>query len=218
MTTPEGSPQTQAVDDGFREAFLGRATTADLKRLDVKGNLVAARRRYVEDTWGKAGVARVVARLEGDARRVFESPPLPFVWINATVLAVVDEAIVVACMEGDVSQMRPFGSAIARADLPVLYRVFFHVGAPWMVVKAAGTMFPLYFRCGAVVASSIDGFTGGAITLTNAMLPRYLCRDGIAGWLEAALELSGARDVRIVHDRCVHEGNDRCGWRLSWTR
>jgi len=209
---------TVTVDDGFRDSFLGRVTLQDLQQLDVKGNLVAARRRYVDETWGNDGVERVRSLLDGDARRVFDQPPLPFVWVPGTVLAAVDEAIVLACMQGDVAQMQPFGAAIARADLPVLYRVFFRVGAPWMVVKAAGTMFPLYFRSGAVVTSSLDGFTGGAITLTKARLPRYLCHWGVAGWLQAALELSGAHDVDIAHDVCAHDGHDRCTWRLTWKR
>jgi hypothetical protein len=144
MLPPADRTHPPAVDDVLRDEMLGRATAADLKRLEVKGNLVAARRRYVEATWGADGVARVLGRLHGDARRVFEHPPLPFVWVDATVLTAVDQAIIATCMRGDVTQMQSFGSAIARADLPALYRVFLHVGAPWMVVKAAGAMFPLY--------------------------------------------------------------------------
>ena len=214
LSTPEPTRSTSAL----RAELLGRATAADLARLFVKGHLVAARRRYVESTWGSLGVTRVTALLTGDALQAFVRPPLPFVWVGGAVVAALDEAIIVSCMDGQCAQMRAFGAVVARDDLPLMYRVFFRVGEPWMVVKLAGAMFPLYFRTDADVASALTGQTGGTITLKKAVMPRYLCRDGIVGWVQGALELSGGKDVRVEHERCVHNGDDACLWRVAWSR
>jgi len=43
-----------------------------------------------------------------------------------------------------------------------------------------------------------------------------LATHGVAGWLTAALELSGAHRVDVREIVCVHDGAPACKWRAEW--
>src|SRR5690348_7724036 len=105
------------------DPVFGRADKTEWKRYEVKGNLVAARARYVEEHWGKDAIADVARRLEGPARALFASRVLPFAWHSLATLAEIDAAIIAGPMGGDVTKMKEFGWAVAKYDLSTLYKM-----------------------------------------------------------------------------------------------
>lgn len=38
----------------------------------------------------------------------------------------------------------------------------------------------------------------------------------LTGWFEGAAEMTGVKNVRIVHDKCMARGNADCQWQLTW--
>jgi hypothetical protein len=38
----------------------------------------------------------------------------------------------------------------------------------------------------------------------------------ILGWMERTMELSGARNLRANHVRCLHRGDDVCRFQGDW--
>jgi hypothetical protein len=126
----------------------------------------------------------------------------------------IDRAIIEGPMQGEITLMTEFGSAIARHDLPLLYRMLFKVGSPAFVVKRLNIAARTYIRESTILVS-VDG-DAARVTLAGRRFPMYFCRYGVSGWFRAALELSGARTPMIEHNGCLHDGDAACSWRLTW--
>jgi len=184
-------------------------------RHEVKGNLLAARPRYVRERWGDAGVRQVAERLHGEVRTIFEAAIMPFTWYPLDVLAAVDRAIVEGPMAGDVTMMKEFGATVARYDLSTIYKVLFKVGTPAFVVRRANVAYSTYIR-GGVLRGETPSSNQGQVTFTQGAFPKYFCRYGIAGWLTAAVELSGGKGVEFEEIECLHDGALHCRWQGRW--
>ncbi|MGH7436180.1 MAG: hypothetical protein ACRENE_10950 [Polyangiaceae bacterium] len=197
------------------DPLLGRPDRSAWREYQIKGNLLAARARYIRETWGEDAVAEVASRLTPDLRAVFDAPLLPFAWYPLSAMTAIDRFVVDGPMKGQVAQMKHFGSTIARYDLPTLYKVLFKLGSPSFILGRMGTVYTTYVRGGAM--RTVAAEKGSArVALVEGDLPYYFCDQGASGWIVAAIELSGGTGVDAVHDRCVHRGDARCEWRCAW--
>ncbi len=197
------------------DPFLGRADR--LGRLDdipCKANWLAARHRYVESHYGHVGVDEVAARLDDEHRRAFINPPPTMAWSNVATVVNIDRAIFEGPMDRDLRRMRRFGAEIAKYDVPGIYRAFFRIGTPGFVMGKIPLVYGQYFRRGAMRTTTGKG--EAEIQLVEVTFPAYLCAHGISGWFDAMMELVGARAPNVEHDKCVHNGDPRCGWRATW--
>jgi hypothetical protein len=199
------------------DPILGRPDKGDWRRYEVKGNLVAARARYITEHWGKDALADVARRLEGPARALFQSEVLPFAWYSMATLAEIDTALIQGPMGGDVSKMKEFGWAVGKYDLSTLYKVLFKLGSPGFIVKRVGVVYGTYIRGGGELVGTGVADGHARVTLTKGVLPRYFCSHGVPGWFSAALELSGGAQVDVRETECLHEGGTRCLWDAKWT-
>jgi hypothetical protein len=194
---------------------LGLSNKGEWRAYHVKGNLLSSRPRYVREQWGDAGYADVASRLPSPARAIFEGNILPFAWYPFPDMAEIDRAIVGGPMGGDVSQMKAFGSTIARYDLPTLYKMLFKIGTPAFFMKRINAVYSTYVRGGAIGTSSVSR-NHAVLAQTKGNLPFYFCDQGIPGWFMAAIELSGGQQVRVIQSECVHTGGARCTWDAEW--
>ncbi len=181
----------------------------------AKGNLVAARHRYVLETWGQEMLDELVGRLSGPAKDLLARPPLPMGWHPLGMLAEVDRVIFDGPMGGDMGRMRRFGFVIADYDLSTLYRVLFKVGSPGFIVRRLPVAYGTYIRHAGTLRIEVDGRTAN-VHLERGLVPHYLCLAGMSGWMEAALTLSGSRQPRVEHVACRHWGDPECRWELGW--
>jgi hypothetical protein len=199
----------------MEDAFWGEsARMSDLESTTCKGNWVAARHHYVSERWGQPGMRAVAERLEPRFREAFLSPPLPFVWKPLAYVAHIDHGIFSGPMERDLGQMRAFGEFISRHDLNALYRMFFKVGTPSFILKRANVIFCQYIRGGTLEPTV--GSTSATIAMHDIVLPYYLCEHGIPGWLQAAMQVAGARDATVQQSRCAHRGDSHCVLEVEW--
>jgi hypothetical protein len=197
-------------------AFLGRRDLlAGIEDVHCKANWIAVRRRYVEDHYGTAGIDEVLRRLSDPAaRRAFLEPPLPMAWTRVGPALAIDRAICEGPMGGSIARMRHFGAEIAKYDVPGFYRAFFRLATPAFVFSKLNMVWSMYFRKGSVRCEVGDG--QAEVHLEGIVLPHYLSAYGITGWLDATLELLGARSpsVRYVHD--PHAGAPHSVWLVRW--
>jgi hypothetical protein len=198
------------------DAVFGRPDATAWHSTQVKGNLLAARPRYVRDQWGDAGMRDVAARLSPEHRAIFESVILPFSWQPFPVMAAIDRAIIDGPMGGDLTLMKRFGATIARYDLPTLYKVLFKIGTPAFLVKRVGVVYQTYIRGGSIASDDVTA-KSAKVTLTAGNMPFYFCDQGIPGWFTAAIELSGGTNVAVRQTACIHHGAARCVWEATWS-
>jgi len=202
---------------GGDEAILGEPRVlAGMERHEVKGNLVAARPRYLREHFGESALEDVAQRLSEPLRKLLLAPTLPFAWYPLRDMAEIDRAIVQGPMHGDVSRMKEFGATIARYDLSTIYKVLFKLGSPAFIVRRINVAYRTYIRGGSMQGETPSN-SSAVVTFVDGAFPLYLCRYGVAGWLTAAIELSGGRRVLVHEKTCRHAGDERCRWEASWS-
>lgn len=181
----------------------------------MKGNLLASRARWIRENGGEAGLDELVEAVPEPGRRFLIEPPLPFAWYPFEPMLAIDREIIRSVMNGRVERMYDLGNAIARYDLSTIYKVLFKLGSPAFIIKRIGIVYGQYLRPGrAVSESSSPG--AATVSLTDVRFPYYFCAHGISGWLHAAIELSGGRNVAVTQVDCVHRGAGECRFELRW--
>src|SRR5262245_12593769 len=98
-----------------------------MRENQIKGNLLGRRAWYVRDRWGQAALDALTAAVPEAARKFLVDPPLTFAWYPFGIMMDIDRAILLGPMGGEIERMTDFGSAIAKHDLPLLYKVMFKV-------------------------------------------------------------------------------------------
>jgi hypothetical protein len=192
-----------------------RSLWLDSSPLRVKGTLIAARPRYVRERWGEAALEDIASRVGPERRHLLYDELLSFRWYPMVDMVALDRAIIDGPMGGDASQMKAFGSEIARYDLPTVYRMLFRFGTPSFVVKRMNIAYATYIAGGSISIAT-PGPGEAELTLRDAVLPAFLCTHGISGWITAALELSGAAGVEVDEVACQHAGDPYCRWHARW--
>jgi hypothetical protein len=188
----------------------------EMRENQIKGNLLGRRAWYVRERWGVDALMTLASTIDETARKyLIETPPLTFAWYSFGVMMDIDRAIIEGPMRGEIGRMKEFGSAIAKHDLPLLYKVLFKVGSPAFIVKRLNMVAKQYIR-----ESSVDvnlaGENEALVSLSGRRFPFYFCAYGVTGWFLAALELSGARAPTVEHTGCLHNGAANCTWTLRW--
>lgn len=194
--------------------FGKRARLDEMRSNGVKGNLMTSRIWYVRDRYGDKELERMAGAVPA-ARRLVDKPPLPFVWSSFGDMMDVDRAILEGPMGGDFEKMREFGGAIAKHDLPTLYKVLFKVGTPRFLLKRVGIVAATYIRDSPMKGEDLsDG--GVRVVQKGTTLPYYFCGFGVCGWFDAAIGLSGGKNIRVIHSKCRHRGDEDCAWDAHW--
>jgi hypothetical protein len=200
----------------FDAVFGDLAHDREMRENQIKGNLLGRRAWYIRDRWGDSAVAAVAAVVPEAARKfLVEAPPLTFAWYPFGVMMDIDRAIVAGPMGGDLERMHEFGSAIAKHDLPLLYKVLFKIGSPTFIVKRLNIVAKQYIR-ESTMSPVMSGDGDALVTQGGRRFPLYFCKYGVSGWFHAALELSGAKHPTVEHASCLHKGDAACSWRLRW--
>lgn len=187
----------------------------EMRENQIKGNLLGRRAWFVRERFGAPVLDAVAAAVPEASRKYLVDPPLTFAWYPFGLMMDIDRAIVEGPMQGELSRMFEFGSAIAKHDLPTLYKVLFKLGSPTFIVKRLNIVARQYIR-DSTVSIEVTGDGRAVVTQGGRRFPMYFCTYGVSGWFHAALELSGARDATVEHATCLHRGDAACTWQLTW--
>lgn len=187
---------------------------SDDSNVRCKGNWLASRPRFVRERLGDSGAERIAAALAPEERALFLKPPLSFTWSPIRHLYLMDEVITREVMGGQVEAMTDFGEAIASYDINILYRAFFRMGSPEFFLARSHLIFNQYMSDGNVRTTTRKG--QAETRLSEVGIPRYLCRFGIAGYMRGAIKAAGGKAIEVVHERCIHDGDEHCVYQSRW--
>lgn len=185
-------------------------------KTQVKGTAVLASIRFVKETFGEEGMAKVAAHLEPEDRERLESPILASAWYPVSFLLGIMKGAkreFGARMPDVVTQM---GRASADYAHTTVYKLVFKVGSPqWIISKASVIFTSFYDRGQMVVTESGAGFANVELREFGEPAPEFCER--IAGWIVRTFELSGAKSVKLDHVTCVCKGAKVCRFEGSWS-
>lgn len=180
----------------------------------VKGSVLKSRLAFVAEHGGADAVARVLAELSPEDQQALK-PVLTMKWYPFEVGKHLDEAIVRVVGGGRRDFFERLGAASAERNLATLHKSFLVEGDPQAFLAKAPQIYALYYETGRREYQR-SGAREGVLTTHDAETfsgPDCLT---VIGWYRRALEMCGARNVRILEDECRARGGAVCRYRVAW--
>ena len=183
----------------------------------VGGNIILARRSFVIDRGGDELWERVLARLPADDATQLRRTLLVTSAYPLELNLRLDRAIADVLYPHDPDRaFIELGRKSAEVNLGGPQRAFVREGEPHHLLGFTETIYAFYYGEGRRTYEKTG--PNSAVLTTHDAPPSTPgdCATG-GGWHERALELSGARDVRVVERRCRNRGDAVCEYELSWS-
>ena len=180
----------------------------------IKGSVVKSRLSFVEEHFGKEGVERVLATLPAEDAKALGSV-LTVKWYPLELGTRLDDAIVRVLGDGKAEFFERLGAASADRNLGTVHKAFIAAGDPHAFLTRTPVIYSMYYEKG---RREYEKTGERSATLTTYDAEVFSAPDclTIVGWHRRALELCGARGVRIVEDECRAKGGAVCRYKLSW--
>ena len=180
----------------------------------IKGSVVKSRLAFVEEHSGKEGVEKVLAALPEEDRKALASV-ITVKWYPLDLGTRLDDAIVRVLGGGKPEFFERLGAASAEKNLASVHKAFVTKGDPHAFLTRTPAIYSMYYEKGRREYHK-TGDKSAVLTTHDAEVfsaPDCLT---IVGWHRRALEICGARSVRVVESECRAKGAAVCRYSLSW--
>lgn len=183
----------------------------------VKGIMLKARFEYVRQFFGEKGEAALLESLSPEARAMVGDGILVSTWYPIDqaieILVRIDETL----GKGDFALSRKMGAHTARTALAGgVQQSFAKEHDPGFVLKMVPLIWQQYYDTGRIEAEILTDESAVSRTLDFEAPHQIICK-GIQGWIEAAVEIWGGKDVRVDETKCRTRGDNVCEFAIRWT-
>ena len=181
---------------------------------EVKGTVLASMVRYITETFGQPGMSKVLDDLSPQERTHVENVLASSWYPVALLLKVMRSA------HQHFSSQVPrlyveMGRASSDYSVTGVYKMFFKVGSPHFIISKASNLYKNYYSTGEMKQVVVE--KGHAILeMVGFQDPAPELCERILGWLARTLELSGGKDLKLVHPECVNRGGTVCRFEGWW--
>lgn len=182
----------------------------------IKGGILKARLAFVEEIGGPEAVDRVLAAVSEEEGKTLRTLLMASGWYPFSLGSHLDEAIVAVLGGGDPKFFERLGEASADKNLNGPHREFLVPGDPQAFLAKAPRIYSFYYQGGHRTYEQ-TGPTEGVLTTHDA--PHFSGPDckTVVGWYRKALQMCGAKSVRVVEEECRANGAKACRYRLTWS-
>jgi hypothetical protein len=187
-----------AFPDSFELAggsiFLGGSLVARIKGtalVDTIKTLKAIKKRG-----GQPELERVVGQLGAETRKIFDAPVKSWDWYSIDVFAELLEALVRETANGNPEILTERSEQVVDSQLRGVYRIFLKLGSPGYVIKRIAAVHETYFD-GIQIIPEVDDSRQASIKYVGFKKRHAILQYTIIGFFRKALELSGAKQVKV---------------------
>jgi uncharacterized protein (TIGR02265 family) len=184
--------------------------------MNVKGSVLLARRAFVQRHFGKAAWDDVLVALPKEDQASLTGMLLNVGWFPFKLGERLDEAIVRVLGQGDEKVFERIGRASADENLNGTHRHLLVHGDPQGFLRQTPEIYKFYYDTGRRTYEP-TGATSAVLTTYDADTFSQVDCLTVIGWHTRALEMCGARDVKVTEEKCRARGDDQCRYRVEWT-
>jgi hypothetical protein len=184
--------------------------------MEVKGTAVEAMPKFISEKFGQDGLNSWIGELSEECKKIFSKPILSSQWYPLKEVLV--EPTLKFCSlfyKGDIKGALDMGRYSAELGLKGIYKVFVKIGSTEFLIKKASTILPTYYNPSAMEV--VDKDKGKAtIRITQFPEPHEVVDLRIKGWMEEALAISGAKDVKVDILQSMASGAPTTDFAATW--
>ena len=184
--------------------------------MEIKGTAVIAIREYVKndfpdryDEW--------LSKLSEGAHKIYSGPINSSKWypIKDAGIEPTRKAIEMF-FHGDYEKGAwEAGKFSAQKALTGIYKIFVKASSPGYIIQRASRIFATYYQpCQMAVLDKTD--TSVLLEISNMTVSDIVIEYRIGGWIEKALEISGAKNVTVEFLQSIARGDAVTQLKINW--
>jgi len=181
----------------------------------IKGSILKSRLEFVRKEFGEAGLSRIMDNLPEEDQKIL-GRLVTVAWVDFAVGKRLDDAIVKELGGGSTRVFERLGEASAEVNLATLHSAFLAPGDPQAFLAKAPQIYRLYYDVGWREYQATGEREGVLTTHDAETFSKPDCLT-VVGWYRKALEMCGAKNVRIMEEECRATGGGVCKYRVSWS-
>jgi hypothetical protein len=184
--------------------------------MQVKGTAVETIPMFIKSKFGDQGYQKWIQALRPESQKVFVSSILSPVWysLKETLIdptSTLCDLFYRGRMDGAVDQ----GKFSAEHALKGVYKLFVKFTSPETLVAKASTILPTYYQPSAMEVVE-KGKGRGVVRITKFETPHMVIEHRMKGWMEKALEISGAKGVKVEITSSMTKGAPHTDFVVTW--
>ncbi|MBN2215524.1 MAG: hypothetical protein JW723_14920 [Bacteroidales bacterium] len=155
--------------------------------------------------------------LPEESKRIFTEPVLPSNWYPMNESAVIPTRhLAELFFNGDMEKGAwESGRYSAQSALTGIYKFFIMAVSPFFIISKASRILSTYYRPSEIeVIEKGDNWV--LVDITKFEEPSEIIECRICGWIQRALEISGAKNVKIEVRRTMTRGDELTELYISW--
>jgi uncharacterized protein (TIGR02265 family) len=180
----------------------------------VKGSVLKSRLEFIRKEFGEDGLDKVMDSLPEEDQKAL-GRLVAVTWVDFEIGKRLDDAIVKMLGGGSTRFFERLGEASAEVNLASLHSAFLAPGDPQAFLAKAPQIYRLYYDVGHREYEATGEREGVLTTHEAETFSKTDCLT-VIGWYRKALEMCGARNVRILEEECRATGGNVCRYRVSW--
>ena len=184
--------------------------------MQVKGTAVETLPVFIRTKFGEQGFQKWLQALPQESRKSLDAKILPPLWypLKETLI----DPTVKLCelfYNGRLDGATEQGRYSAEHALKGVYRLFVRLASPETLVTKASTIMPTYYQPSSMEVVEKKN-NQSVVRITKFETPHTVIEHRIKGWMERALELTGARNVKAEIGSSLTKGAHYTEFLLSW--
>jgi hypothetical protein len=183
--------------------------------MEIRGSALRSRKAFAEEHFGAGAWDKVLETLPESDRILLKGLLLPAGWYPFDTGERLDQAIVDVLGGGDPEVFEQIGRQSARQNLSGVHKTFLKAGHPGDFLAQSASIYNFYYDTGSREYLPTGPKSGVIRTSGAETFSRADCLT-VIGWHKEALEMCGARQVRISEIRCRANGDDVCEYAVQW--
>lgn len=185
--------------------------------MEIKGISIESTISFVQKKFGPEGYEKFLNALSPESRELYSGMKiLSSIWYPG-VIGLIEPANVICTLfyNGDVRGAWELGSFAAEIALKGILRIFLKIGSPDWVLERIPLLYKRYYRPGEV--KIVEYQTNHAkMRLIDCDVKSHEWEHRMAGYIEKALIISGAKGVKIKINNSFAGGNPFLEMEGTW--
>ena len=180
----------------------------------TKGAILRSLLKFIDSDLTEAQRTRAFEALAPDERELVGRPILA----GEKIPERMHNPLPVEASRAKGESLEQWGRRAGRAELADsvgVYRFFVMVLTPASMMRKASSFWSTVHSQGKLAVESPEPHKARVLLTQFPSEPAHCAR--LAGWMEGAGELTGAKNVDVVHDACIARGAPECSWQITWT-
>ena len=186
--------------------------------MQVKGSLLLSVQAYINDQFPNR-YSEWLGKLPDASKKLYEGSIQAAEWYDyQSGLIAPSELVAELFFHKDEKKAAwELGRFSAETGLRGIYKVFVFIAKPKFIIKRASKIMASFYKP-SVLKTETPRKHGVDVTVTDFPEPTEISENRIAGWMERALEICGAKNVKIDVLESPLKGGEKTVYEINWEK